>query len=225
MSIAVIPFRDVSGQPASANCAVAVTDELIHVLMRTEGCRVASASSSAAIEGFGSRDLPDLARKMGVQIFFEGSVRQEGRNLRITARLVTSDGFQLWSQRFDTEPKPDDLFAISDQIVRSLVNRTRPEISAVRRLRATADSIVLDTYPAIREPKPCQMKARLKKSNSLSPGWKKCSRPGRTCPGRCTTLHNATFRQYSLFLVVQARFEEAWHYLQKAQDMDPLSGR
>jgi TolB-like protein len=293
MSIAVIPFRDLSGQPASSSCAVAITDELIHALMRTEGCRVTSASSSAAMERCGGADLTDVARRMGVQIFFEGSVRQEGQRLRVTARLITSDGFQLWSQRFDTEPEPHELFAVSEQIARSLVNRTRPEISAIRKLRATAGSIILDTYPRILgaealidEGTPEEIELAVTRLEEILEIWPHMPRPlcdiaqccyelalrgaGICSPGvaaakqkvleaaeidpefaqvpGCTAAlallewdwksanehfrralalgsHAATFRQYSLFLVVQARFDEGWHYLQKAQDMDPFSKR
>ena len=130
ISIAVIPFRDMSGHPVPSTCAMAITDELIHELTRTEGCRVTSATSVGALEQYGP-NLTELAEKLGVQIFFEGSVRHEGECLRVTARIITADGFQLWSQRFDGVPRPHELFDVSGQIARSLVNRTRPELSSI----------------------------------------------------------------------------------------------
>ena len=137
ISIAVVPFESNSEDRASSTCAIAITDELIHELMRTEGCRVQSANSVTPLEQHSS-DLPALAKKLGVHLFFEGSVRQEAQRLRVTARIVAPDGFQLWSQRFETEPEPDQIFNISEQIVRSLINRTRPEFSSVRKLRSSA---------------------------------------------------------------------------------------
>ena len=148
VSIAVIPFKDLSGLPASCACATAITDELTHELMRTEGCRVTSASSVTTLIRE-ALDLPQLAQKLGVQIFFEGNVRQEGQSLRVTARIINADGFQLWSQRFEIAPEPHQLFHASEQIVRSLVNRTRPELSSVRKLRASASAVILETYPTV----------------------------------------------------------------------------
>jgi TolB-like protein len=148
ISIAVIPFQDISGQPASSTCALAITDELIHELMRTEGCRVTSASFAKPLEQYGA-DLPALAKQLGVHVFFEGSVRQEGQRLRVTARIVTADGFQLWSQRFEAEPETGELFDISEQMARSLINRTRPELSSIRKLKASAGSDIWNFYPAL----------------------------------------------------------------------------
>jgi TolB-like protein len=148
ISIAVIPFQDISGQPASSTCAVAITDELIHELMRTEGCRVTSANFAKPLEQYGA-DLPELAKKLGVHVFFEGTVRQEGRHLRVTARIITADGFQLWSQRFEAEPEAGELFDISEQMARSLINRTRPELSSIRKLKASAGSDIWNLYPAL----------------------------------------------------------------------------
>lgn len=148
ISIAVIPFKDMSGQPLSSTCAMAITDELIHELMRTEGCRVTSATLGGALEQYGP-NLTELAEKLGVQIFFEGSVRHEGEYLRVTARIITADGFQLWSQRFDSAPRHHELFDVAGQIARSLVNRTRPELSSIRKLKASAGSDIWTSYPTI----------------------------------------------------------------------------
>jgi hypothetical protein len=72
--VEVIPFLDVSGQPLSNKYARGVTDELVHELMQSEGCRVVSANSISHL-GAQSSDVPSLARKLGVQIVFEGTVR------------------------------------------------------------------------------------------------------------------------------------------------------
>lgn len=82
-------------------------------------------------------------------MFFEGSVRQEGPRLRVTARIVAADGFQLWSQRFETEPAPDQVFDVAGQMARSLINRTRAELSSIRKLRASAGTAILNNYPVL----------------------------------------------------------------------------
>ena len=146
--MAVIPFVDMSASPLSAACAHGITDELIHILMRTDGCRVIAASSMMQL-GSLANDIPALADKLGVQFVFEGTVREEGNHLRVTARLVNADGFQLWSQRFEAEPDASNLFRIEEQIASALVSRVAPRQSVVRKLQASAAPSLLKLYPAI----------------------------------------------------------------------------
>jgi len=146
--IAVIPFVDMSASPLSAACAHGITDELIHILMRTDGCRVIAASSMMQL-GSLANDIPTLADKLGVQFVFEGTVREEGNRVRVTARLVNADGFQLWSQRFEAEADANSLFRIEEQIASALVSRVAPRQSVVRKLQASAAPSLLKLYPAI----------------------------------------------------------------------------
>ena len=146
--IAVIPFVDMSGSPLSAACAQGITDELIHILMRTDGCRVIAASSMMQL-GSLANDIPALADKLGVQFVFEGTVREEGNHIRVTSRLVNADGFQLWSQRIEAEPDANSLFRIEEQIASAVVSRVAPRQSVVRKLQASAAPSLLKLYPAI----------------------------------------------------------------------------
>jgi TolB-like protein/tetratricopeptide (TPR) repeat protein len=146
--VAVIPFLDVSGQPLSSKYARGVTDELIHELMQSEGCRVVSANSIAHL-GAQSSDLPSLALKLGVQVVLEGTVREEGSQIRVTARIVNADGFQLWSQRFDAEADPANQFVIQEQFASALVSRIRPQQSILRTADATVGPMILTVYPLI----------------------------------------------------------------------------
>ncbi len=147
-SIAVIPFVDLSGSPLSAACAQGVTDELVHILMRTAGCRVIAASSMMHL-GPLANDIPALVEKLGVQFVFEGTVREEGSRLRVTPRLVNADGFQLWSQRFEADANASSLFDIEEQIASALVSRVAPRVSVVRKLHASAGPSLLKLYPSI----------------------------------------------------------------------------
>src|SRR6266699_6119864 len=102
--IAVLPFLDASHSALSGVCAQLITDELIHELVRTDGLRVTAASSVAPLVAQ-ALDVPSLARKLDVQIVVEGAVREDNNLLRITSRVVNpADGFQIWSERFETEP-------------------------------------------------------------------------------------------------------------------------
>ncbi len=146
--VAVIPFLDASGQPLSSEFARGVTDELVHELMQCEGVRVI-ATSSIAQSGSQAQDISALAQRLGVRIIFEGSVRLEGARVRVTSRMVSADGFQLWSQRFDAEAVPSSFFDVQEQFASALVNRVRPRQSIIRNGEASAGPVVLSLYPAL----------------------------------------------------------------------------
>ncbi len=147
-SFAVIPFRDLSETQTATDCAAALTDELNHQLARSETVRVASTWSAKVFESYYS-DLPMLAQKLSVSSFVHGSVRQEARRLKITVQCLKADGFQVWSQHFETEPEPGEVFAVCGQIARSMRDRFRPKSSFIRKLRASAGSVLMDIVPAL----------------------------------------------------------------------------
>jgi TolB-like protein len=127
--IAVLPFLDASGSASSGICAQLITDDLIHELVRTDGIRVTAASSVIPLVAK-AMDIRSLARKLDVQIVFEGTVRHDNNLLRITSRAVDpADGFQIWSERIEAEPDLQDLSTISERIASSLVSRIRPNNS------------------------------------------------------------------------------------------------
>lgn len=124
--IAVLPFLDVSGSTSSGICAQLITDDLIHELVRTDGIRVTAASSVVPLVARGM-DIRSLATMLDVQIVFEGTVRHDTNQLRITSRAVDpADGFHIWSERFETDPDLQDLSTVSERIASSLVSRIRP---------------------------------------------------------------------------------------------------
>ena len=101
IAIAIRPFSDISQQPLSARYARGIPDELAYILMRTEGCRV-------------------ISRACPAQVAFEGSVRQEGDRIRVTASIVDACGFHLWTSRIDAETGADSMFTIEEQIASAL---------------------------------------------------------------------------------------------------------
>jgi TolB-like protein len=121
--IAVMPFLDVSGGAWSGIYAQLITEELIHELVRTDGIRVIAASSVAPLAAKAT-DIRALAKILGVQIVFEGTVRQDDSLLRITSRVVDpTDGFQIWSERVEMEPDLHRLSTVSESLASSLVRR------------------------------------------------------------------------------------------------------
>ena len=117
MSIAVLPFADMSTAKDQEYFSDGLTEQLIDDIARVSGLKVIGRSSAFQFKGK-NEDLRDVGRKLGVANVLEGSVRREGNHVRITAELIKADdGFQLWSQTYDREIK--DIFAVQDEIAQA----------------------------------------------------------------------------------------------------------
>jgi TolB-like protein/DNA-binding winged helix-turn-helix (wHTH) protein len=116
-SIAVLPFADMSPAKDQEYFSDGLSEQLIHDLAKVPRLKVVGRSSAFQFKGE-NVDLREVGRKLGVANVLEGSVRREGKHLRITAELVKADdGFQLWSQTYDREIA--DIFAVQDEIARA----------------------------------------------------------------------------------------------------------
>src|SRR5688572_1089996 len=122
-SIAVLPFVNASPDPDNEYLSDGITDELIDALAKVDGLRVASRTSVFAIKGK-PQDVRAIGALLDVSEVLEGTVRRSGQNLRITVQLTsTEDGSLVWSHRYDR--LLDDMFAIQDEIARTIVNTLR----------------------------------------------------------------------------------------------------
>jgi TolB-like protein/Tfp pilus assembly protein PilF/DNA-binding XRE family transcriptional regulator len=123
-SIAVLAFVNLSDDAANEHFADGLSEELLNVLAKIPGLRVASRTSAFSFKGKGDVDIPTIARQLNVSTVLEGSVRKSGRRVRITAQLVqAARDAHLWSQTYDREL--DDIFAVQDDIARSVVQELR----------------------------------------------------------------------------------------------------
>lgn len=119
-SIAVLPFVVRSADVEQELFADGLTEEILNSLARTPDLQVASSTSSFAFKASGE-DIKTIADSLGVSHVLEGSVRQNGETLRITARLIrASDGFELWSQPYNR--KFADVIAIQEDIAIQIAN-------------------------------------------------------------------------------------------------------
>jgi tetratricopeptide (TPR) repeat protein len=95
-----------------------VTEEIINALTKVEALRVASRTSAFAFKGK-DEDVRRIGAALGVRHVLEGSVRQAGKRIRISAQLINvSDGYHLWSERYDREM--EDVFEVQDEIARAI---------------------------------------------------------------------------------------------------------
>src|SRR5438105_11130952 len=121
-SIAVLPFADLSPAKDQDWMCDGIAEEIIDALCTVSGLRVAARSSSFQFKGK-TADVREMARALGVSTLLEGSVRKVGDRLRVSARLVSSEGYELWSDKFDRGVA--DAFAIQEEIARAVVAALR----------------------------------------------------------------------------------------------------
>lgn len=126
-SIAVLPFVNLSDAPDRDYLSDGISEELISALSRVEGLQVVSRTSAFAYKGK-SVDVRTLGRELNVGSVLEGSVRVAGDRLRVTTQLIdVSDGYHLWSERFDRQM--EDVFAIEDEIAANVARVLRVILS------------------------------------------------------------------------------------------------
>jgi adenylate cyclase len=127
-SIAVLPFANMSGDPEQEYFSEGITEDIITNLSHNHSFFVISRSSSFTYKGPGV-DIGKVGRELGVRYVLEGSVRRAGNRVRITAQLIeASTGHHLWADRFDRELA--DVFAVQDEIARSITGAIAPGILA-----------------------------------------------------------------------------------------------
>jgi serine/threonine-protein kinase len=129
-SIAVLPFANMSADKENEYFGDGLAEEVINALTQVPGLQVAGRTSSFLFRGK-DVELAEVGRRLNVEHLLEGSVRRVGNRVRVTAQLIkVSDGFHVWSERYDRELT--DIFAIQDEITH--------EIALALRIRLSIDS-------------------------------------------------------------------------------------
>ena len=125
-TIAVLPFANISTDPENAYFCEGLAEELLNALSRIEGIKVAARTSAFALGGKNA-SINEIGVALGVKSILQGSVRRSGNRLRITAQLVNaSDGYHLWSERYDREMR--DIFDVQDEITLAVVNALKVQL-------------------------------------------------------------------------------------------------
>ena len=119
-SVAVLPFRNLSGDPAQAFLSDGLTEEIRATLARSGGLMVLAGTTSAAASKEGG-DAKSMSRELGVGYLLDGSVQRAGDRVRVSTNLTNgASGFSEWSQCVDR--RLDDIFAFQSDIARSVAN-------------------------------------------------------------------------------------------------------
>ncbi len=134
-SIVVMPFLNLSGDPAQQYFSDGITEDIITELSRWRLLAVRSRSASFRYRGV-TADMQQVARELNVRFVVEGSVRRMGERIRISTQLVDAEtGSHIWVEKFDR--RLDEIFAVQDRVVQTIVSTLvgRVQFSAVERAR------------------------------------------------------------------------------------------
>lgn len=147
-SIAVLPFLNLSADPANEYFTDGLAEELTNALSNAGGLRVASRTSAFFFKGKPA-DAHEIGDKLHVGYLVEGSVRKQRDQLMVTAQLIrTDDGYHVWSGSF--ERQLSDVFKVQRELAGSLVTALQVKLTGAqtRRLRKahTANPQAFDLY-------------------------------------------------------------------------------
>jgi TolB-like protein/DNA-binding SARP family transcriptional activator/rhodanese-related sulfurtransferase len=119
VTIAVLPFDNLSGNPEQSYFADGITEDLITDLSKVSGIFVISRNSSWTYKGKPTT-VQQVAKDFGVRYVLEGSVQPRGDAVRINAQLIDAIGDRhLWADRYDGDRK--DVFALEDKVIGEIV--------------------------------------------------------------------------------------------------------
>jgi adenylate cyclase len=132
-TVAVLPFENLSGDPGQDYFSDGITADIITALSKHRSMLVVARSSTFAFRGHGG-DVREVGIKLGANYMVEGSVANIAGRLRVSARLVeTEGGRHVWAERYDRNV--DRVFDVQDEITTTIAARIEPEVSTAERRR------------------------------------------------------------------------------------------
>ncbi|MDH5424392.1 MAG: winged helix-turn-helix domain-containing protein [Gammaproteobacteria bacterium] len=146
-SIIVLPFDNLSHEPAQETFADGITEDIITDLSRLSSLFVLATNTSFSYKG--KQVLPqDVGEELSVSYVLKGSVRPFGDKLRMTVQLVDArTGFNVWAERYDRNR--DEIFTVQDEVLQSIVSALAVTLSSQEQQRLehrTTNSLVAYDY-------------------------------------------------------------------------------
>lgn len=140
ITVAVLPFTDLSPAGDQEYFADGMTEELISTLTGVEGLRVPSRTSVYALTRQ-ALDVREVGRRLNATYVIEGSVRKAGPQVRITAQLIsTRDGYHLWSATYDRAGA--DILSVQEEIANAIARTLQVQLGTGVRQELTEPSRV-----------------------------------------------------------------------------------
>lgn len=147
VSIAVLPFADMSPEKDQEYFTDGISEELLNVLARVPKLHVAARTSSFAFKGK-NEDIREIGKLLSVDHILEGSIRKSGTTLRITAQLINVEtNYHMWSETYDRELT--DVFAIQDEISAAILDAMKVHLlgeEGAVTVSKTANTLAYEQY-------------------------------------------------------------------------------
>jgi len=204
VSIAVLPFANVSGDASRDFFSDGMTDEISGALAKVADLRVIARSSAFQFKGQ-NQDVRAVGQALGATHLIDGSVRQAGNRVRITAQLVRAgDGVQLWSENYDRELT--DIFAIQEEIARAIAGALRVPLGLAQGETLVRNRTVnLDSYQQYLRARAFRRETRMPEAIALlepvtmrdpgfAPAWSLLANVYRLTPGYIAGSDDEFFR-------------------------------
>jgi TolB-like protein/DNA-binding winged helix-turn-helix (wHTH) protein/Tfp pilus assembly protein PilF len=137
-TLAVLPFENLSGEPAQQFFADGFSEEMITQLGGLEPARLGVIARTSAMHYQGTaKDVREVGRELGAEYVLTGSVRREGDRVRITARLIrTADGTNLWAKDYDRSVR--DILALQSEVASAIAGEISLKLSPEKNARLAA---------------------------------------------------------------------------------------
>ena len=171
LSIVVLPFANLSGDPAQDYYADGITENLTTELSRIKGSFVIARNTAFTYKGK-PVDAKEIGKELGVRYVLEGSVQRDQNRVRVNAQLIDAEsGAHLWADRFDEDLA--DLFKLQDQVVARLANTLDFELTkaeAAKGARSTnpdATDLVMRGWAIMNEPAAFSSKDKVNAARAL----------------------------------------------------------
>jgi adenylate cyclase len=153
VSICVLPFANMSGDPEQEYFSDGISEDVITDLSKVSALWVAARNTAFMFKGK-HVDVPQVARQLNVSHVVEGSVRKAGTRVRITAQLIDgATGGHIWAERYDRDL--NDIFALQDEISQAIVSALKlkllPEEKKAIEQRGTSNAEAYKLYLMARQ--------------------------------------------------------------------------
>ncbi|HYG08027.1 MAG TPA: winged helix-turn-helix domain-containing protein [Stenotrophomonas sp.] len=143
-SLAVLPFADISDEGGQEYLAEGLAEEVLIQLAQSPSLRVVGRTSSFSFKGQ-RKDFRDIGRMLGAAYLLEGSMRRDGDELRVSARLLRADdGTHLWSGNYARELR--DVFAVQEEIARDVALALSVKLDAAQFIRSRGGPTNVEAY-------------------------------------------------------------------------------
>jgi TolB-like protein/DNA-binding winged helix-turn-helix (wHTH) protein/Tfp pilus assembly protein PilF len=126
-SLAVLPLKNLSGDPTQEYFAYGMTDELISALSQVSALKVISHTSARRYENT-SKTLPQIAQELGVDGMVEGTVQRVGDRVRVSVQLINApQDAHIWAQNYERDVR--DVFGLESEVAQAIAQEVRARLT------------------------------------------------------------------------------------------------